>query len=218
MEPYSRCQTPEPSLLTVASDNGTSSGGGGREVRGEERSRPPPPFHMRRCKSATTDGTSTTSCLDLKGGGGRLASWTPPPPRLRHGASLMSAFRASQRAFSVSDRRAREMGRRRSELGIAKKSCYIVLAFLALWLPLPLAVGLSGAAMYGGSGEVRREEEGFQRMLDLQLCAYCVGMLTAVSNPIVYALAIRSFRATFSKMARRTWSDLRNGPGCFGYG
>ena len=44
--------------------------------------------------------------------------------------------------FCVRDKRAREMGKRRSEAQTAKRSSYIVLAFLAMWLPLPVVVAV----------------------------------------------------------------------------
>ncbi len=36
-------------------------------------------------------------------------------------------------------------------------------------------------------------------------------MLTAATNPIIYGLAIRSFRLSFNKLCKTDWNKLKNG-------
>ena len=108
----------------------------------------------------------------------------------------------------MGDAKSREIGRRRSEIRTAKRSGFIVLTFLALWLPLPVAVAFSHLYVY------RTQVDGYQAKnlqwhLDMQLGAFCVGMLTIVTNPIIYGLAIRTFWRAFKKMAKRDWERLR---------
>ncbi len=186
----SRCQTPSPS-------------------RRPPRHRPSSPAHflMRRCQSATTGDGPECSLESALTRGAPPSSVTP---RLLHGHSLLSALRASQRAFSLRDRdggkaAAREMRKRRSEVNIARKSGYIVLAFLALWLPLPISVSVCG--------HLTRSESDLRHLdacMKVQLIAHLFGLVTAVTNPIIYALAIRSFRVAFRKLTRRKWNDIRN--------
>ena len=67
--------------------------------------------------------------------------------------------------FCVWDKRAREMGKRRSEAKTAKRSSYIVLAFLAMWLPLPVVVAVGTYFINADEG---MEGLGLQWHLDLQ--------------------------------------------------
>ena len=69
--------------------------------------------------------------------------------------------------FCVRDKRAREMGKRRSEAQTAKRSSYIVLAFLAMWLPLPVVVAVGTYFINVDNG---MEGLGLQWHLDLQEC------------------------------------------------
>ncbi len=59
----------------------------------------------------------------------------------------------------IRDKKAREMGRRRSETKTAKRSSYIVLAFLVMWLPLPVTVGV-------GSYYIQSSESGIYVQTD----------------------------------------------------
>ena len=67
-----------------------------------------------------------------------MPTWSTPSSRNN---SKKSAA-AVAGPFCVRDKRAREMGKRRSEAKTAKRSSYIVLAFLAMWLPLPVVVAV----------------------------------------------------------------------------
>ncbi len=213
-EPFSRSQTPEPSMMAaaVAGRRRMEGGGGGGGGLGA-RSRPL--LNMRRCKSATTtEGGgivigSEDSVVQVSSSPARTGSLYGSRLRIPHHASLSlaAAWRASQRAFSLRDGRAREAGRRRSEAAIAKRSSYIVVAFLVMWLPLPVAVGIGWRHFAYSSSSSLPEVQWY---LDLQLSAYSFGMMTAVSNPIIYALAIRSFRAAFKRLSRRAWNEIKN--------
>lgn len=104
----------------------------------------------------------------------------------------------------------RELGRRRTEAKTAKRSSYIVLTFLCIWLPLPVAVAVSN---YYVNNHERFPH--LQWHLDMQLGAFCFGMTTAVTNPIIYGLAIKTFWIAFKKMVRSDWNSLTNaGPAC----
>ena len=115
------------------------------------------------------------------------------------------AIQDSKGAVCVRDSKARELGKRRSEAKTAKKSSYIVLTFLAFWLPLPVSVGVS---YYYVDHSMSLNH--LQWHLDMQLGAFCVGMITVVTNPIIYGLAIRSFRIAFKKLSRKDWKRFKN--------
>ena len=81
-----------------------------------------------------------------------------------------------------------------------------MLLFLALWLPLPVAIGFSNYYV-----NHHTSIQHLQWHLDLQLVAFCFGMLTAATNPIIYGLAIKSFRLAFRKLARKDKNRWKNG-------
>ena len=70
---------------------------------------------------------------------------------------------------------------------MAKRSGYIVLIFLILWFPLPLLVAWT-----------RIEKETFEQslnfFLNLEVIAFTFSTLAATSNPVIYGLAIKTFR------------------------
>lgn len=99
-------------------------------------------------------------------------------------------------AVCIRDAKAREHGKRRSEAKMAQKSSYIVLLFLVLWMPLPIFVAFSNYHVDNHTNADR-----IQLFLDLQVCAFCFGTLSAATNPIIYGLAIKSFRNAFHRLA-----------------
>ena len=44
----------------------------------------------------------------------------------------------------------------------------------------------------------------------VQLGVFCFSLLTAATNPIIYGLAIRSFRIAFNKLCRNDWNRMKN--------
>ena len=103
----------------------------------------------------------------------------------------------SIRSLTLSRTRKREQfkRRRKSEAKTAIRSTYILLLFLALWLPLPISVALSYLNL-----TIETHSDRVQFYMDLQVCAFSFGMLSAAANPIIYGLAIKTFRQTFSKL------------------
>ena len=99
-------------------------------------------------------------------------------------------------ALFARDQKARMKSRQRNEIKTAQKSSYIVLLFVALWIPLPIAVCLT---LYYASTEYVNEY--LQYVLDFQVFAFCIGNLSASANPIIYGLAIKKFRTVFLKLA-----------------
>ena len=73
-----------------------------------------------------------------------------------------------------------------------------------LWLPLPVTVAVSNFYVNHATSLAD-----LQWHLDMQLGAFCLGMATTVSNPIVYGLAIKSFRIAFKKLWRQDWGKLK---------
>jgi hypothetical protein len=108
-------------------------------------------------------------------------------------------------AVCIRDAYARVQGKRRSEAMMAKRSSYIVLLFLVMWMPLPILVGFT-------SHHVNEEEDPYriQMYLDLHVCAFCFGALSTAANPIIYGLAIRSFRNAFMRLAHKFRRKLAN--------
>ena len=105
----------------------------------------------------------------------------------------------------IGGRQQAQQNRRRNEAKTAKKSSYVVLAFLVFWLPFPICVGLSHRYL---------NDDTFQWYVDVQLMASCFGMLTVVTNPIIYGLAIKSFRVAFKKLMRSDWKRIKSKFGC----
>ena len=114
-------------------------------------------------------------------------------------------------ALLLRTQKERMKSRQRNEIKTAQKSSYIVLQFIALWIPLPVAVGLT---FYCVSNECLHEW--LQTALDIQVLAFCIGNLSATANPIIYGLAIKKFRKVFfqllqtkkTKMLKRWKSTL----------
>ena len=96
-----------------------------------------------------------------------MPTWSTPSSRNN---SKKSA--ATSGPFCVRDKRAREMGKRRSEAKTAKRSSYIVLAFLAMWLPLPVVVAVG---TYYITVDEDMEGLGLQWHLDLQVSTIELG-------------------------------------------
>ena len=46
--------------------------------------------------------------------------------------------------------------------------------------------------------------------IHFQLGVFCFSLLTAATNPIIYGLAIRSFRIAFHKLCRSDWNRMKN--------
>jgi hypothetical protein len=130
----------------------------------------------------------------------------------RNRQSMPANIRASKGSVCVRDKRAREMGKRRSETKTAKKSSYIVMAYLVMWLPLPVTVGVTSYYIHNVDAEM--EGDNLQWHIDLQLGVFCFSMLTAATNPVIYGLAIRSFRIAFNKICRSDWNKLKNWGRC----
>ena len=99
-------------------------------------------------------------------------------------------------ALLARDQKARIKCRQRNEIKTAQKSSYIVLLFVALWIPLPIAVCLT---LYYANDEYVHEY--LQHVLDFQVFAFCIGNLSATANPIIYGLAIKKFRIVFLQLA-----------------
>ena len=47
-------------------------------------------------------------------------------------------------------------------------------------------------------------------MFPSQLGVFCFSLLTAATNPIIFGLAIRSFRVAFNKLCRNDWNRAKN--------
>ena len=98
-------------------------------------------------------------------------------------------------ALLLRTQKERMKSRQRNEIKTAQKSSYIVLQFISLWIPLPVAVALT---LYCVSNECLHEW--LQTALDVQVLAFCIGNLSATANPIIYGLAIKKFRKVFFKL------------------
>lgn len=155
------------------------------------------PPKMRRCKSASVESELSvlSSPIVMHDSEGQIRVYS----RRR---AIPDIIQDCKDILTLRDKRVKEIGnKRRTEAKTAKKSSYIVLTFLAIWLPLPIAVGISNYYVHHHNNYVH-----LQWYLDFQLLAFCFGMLTVVTNPIIYGLAIKSFRVAFVKLARSDWT------------
>lgn len=107
--------------------------------------------------------------------------------------SAINSLFATKKAASIQEAKRK----RRSEAIMAKRSSLIVLFFLMIWLPLPILVGYCSTAH-----DIHLTLEAIQKYFDLHVSAVCFGTLSAATNPIVYALAIKSFRKSLSQLMR----------------
>ena len=119
-------------------------------------------------------------------------------------SKLPKAFHKSVKgALLLRNQKERMKNRQKNEIKTAKKSSYIVLQFVALWIPLPVTVALTlycvnTACLY----------EWLQTALDIQVLAFCVGNLSATANPIIYGFAIKKFRNVFFKLLQTNKTKL----------
>jgi hypothetical protein len=80
---------------------------------------------------------------------------------------------------------------------MAKRSGYIVLCFLILWLPLPVIVIWTKFEMF--------DKKHFELYLNIQAAVFCFTTLSATANPIIYGMAIRTFRNAFKRLVKKHW-------------
>ena len=119
-------------------------------------------------------------------------------------SKLPKAFHKSVKgALLLRNQKERMKNRQKNEIKTAKKSSYIVLQFVALWIPLPVTVALTlycvnTACLY----------QWLQTALDIQVLAFCVGNLSATANPIIYGFAIKKFRNVFFKLLQTNKTKL----------
>ena len=97
--------------------------------------------------------------------------------------------------------------KRLSEAKMAQRSSYIILYFLSMWLPLPIIVGISYAIL--NSDEASFYESLCSTLLQVQLCSFLTSTMSATFNPIIYGLAIRTFRKAFVRVSRKYWKRLK---------